>query len=97
MVLTFVCGDYLAPLSDRTAQLLKSRFQGNITTGQTGAWLKERQRYQSYAVNVAGIAPDGNLLGVRIYEFDSKGALVSQTLAPKARFAQDEAWLLEKR
>ena len=96
VVLTFACGDYLAPWSDRTAQLLKSRFQGNITTGQTGAWLKERQRYQSYAVNVAGIAPDGNLLGIRIFEFDSKGALVSQTLAPKASFGPDGAWLLDE-
>ena len=95
VVLTFLCGDYLAPLSDRTAQLLKSRFEGNITTGQTGAWLKERQQYQSYAVNVASIAPNGNLLGVRIFEFDGKGALVSQTTAPKASFDQDEAWLLE--
>lgn len=95
VVLTFLCGDYLAPLSDRTAQLLKSRFEGNITTGQTGAWLKERQRYQSYAVNVAGIAPNGNLLGVRIFEFDGKGALVSQTTAPKASFDHNQAWLLE--
>ena len=95
VVLTFACGDYLAPLSDRTAQLLKSRFQGNITTGQTGAWLKERQQYQSYAVNVSSISPEGNLLGLRIFEFDAKGALVSQTLAPKATFASDGAWLLE--
>jgi lipopolysaccharide export system permease protein len=93
--LTFACGDYLAPLSDRTAQLLKSRFQGTITTGQTGAWLKERQRYQSYAVNVAGIASDGSLLGVRIFEFDSKGALVSQTTAPKATFSESDAWELQ--
>ena len=95
VVLTFACGDYLAPWSDRTAQLLKSRFQGNITTGQTGAWLKERQNYQSYAVNVASITPDGHLLGLRIFEFDSKGALVSQTTSPKAKFGPDGAWLLE--
>lgn len=95
VVLTFACGDYLAPWSDRTAQLLKSRFQGNITTGQTGAWLKERQNYQSYAVNVSSITPEGNLLGLRIFEFDSKGALVSQTTAPKATFGPDGAWLLE--
>ena len=95
-VMTFALGDYLAPLSDRTAQLLKSRFQGNITTGQTGAWLKERQRYHDYSVNVAAIAPDGSLLGVRIFEFDAKGRLVSQTKAPKARFSQGDAWLLEE-
>ncbi|MEY2951922.1 MAG: hypothetical protein RLZZ401_9 [Pseudomonadota bacterium] len=96
VALTFAMGDYIAPLTDRTAQLLKSRFQGNITTGQTGAWLKERQRYQSYAVNVAAIAPDGSLRGIRIYEFDGKGVLVSQTLAPSARFEADQAWLLDQ-
>ena len=96
VVLTFAFGDYIAPVSDRAAQLLKSRYQGNITTGQTGAWLKERQRYQSYAVNVAAIASDGSLRGVRVFEFDSKGAIVSQTIAPTARFAPDQAWILEQ-
>ena len=37
VVLTFAIGDYLAPIADRSAQLLKARFQGQITTGQTGA------------------------------------------------------------
>jgi lipopolysaccharide export system permease protein len=95
VVLTFACGDYLAPWSDRYAQLLKSRFQGNITTGQTGAWLKERQQDNSYAVNIASIAPNGDLLGLKIFEFDAKGALLTQTLAPKASFGPDGAWLLE--
>lgn len=95
VVVTFTFGDYIAPVSDRAAQLLKSRYQGNITTGQTGAWLKERQQYHSYAVNVTAIASDGSLRGLRIYEFDSKGAMVSQTLAPSAKFAQDQAWILE--
>lgn len=96
VMLTFAFGDYIAPISDRAAQLLKSRYQGNITTGQTGAWLKERQQYHAYAVNVTAIASDGSLRGVRIYEFDAKGAMVSQTLAPTARFARDQAWILEQ-
>ena len=32
-VLTFVTGDYLAPLADRTGQLLKARFQGRLSVG----------------------------------------------------------------
>ena len=47
VVFTFAVGDYLSPLSDRTAQLLKARYQGKITVGQTGAWLKEKQPYNS--------------------------------------------------
>jgi lipopolysaccharide export system permease protein len=38
---TFAVGDYVAPLADKTAQLLKSTFKGNMTVGKTGAWLKE--------------------------------------------------------
>src|SRR5262249_8132425 len=50
-ILTFAVGDYLAPLSDRTAQLLKAQFNGGVSIGSTGAWLKERQRYLSYNVD----------------------------------------------
>ncbi|MBX3652760.1 MAG: LPS export ABC transporter permease LptG [Ramlibacter sp.] len=95
VMLTFAAGDYLAPAADRTAQLLKTRYQGRITVGQTGAWIKERQVYNAYTVNVGALSPEGDMLGVRIFEFDARGALVSQTQAPKARFAEDGAWVLE--
>lgn len=93
-ILTFFAGDYLAPLSDRTAQLLKARLSGGISTGTTGAWLKERQRYLSYNVNVRALTPDGQMRNVRIFEADSRGFLVSITQASQARFGEG-AWLLE--
>lgn len=93
-VTTFLVGDYLAPWADRTAQLLKARYEGNITVGQSGAWLREKQAYGQYAVNVSALAPDGGLQGVRIFEFDNRGFLVSLTRAPSARFENGEAWLL---
>ncbi|WP_137893644.1 LPS export ABC transporter permease LptG [Ramlibacter sp. 2FC] len=95
VVLTFAMGDYLAPLTDRTAQLLKARFQGRITVGQTGAWLKEKQAYNNYSVNVRSLSADGSMGEVRIFEFDNQGFLVSITQAPKAGFGNDESWLLE--
>lgn len=94
-VLTFAAGDYLAPLADRTAQLLKARLEGGITVGRSGAWLKERQRYFSYNVNVGALKPDGNMQSVRIFEADSRGYLVSVTQAPRARF-DEGAWVLEE-
>jgi lipopolysaccharide export system permease protein len=94
-VLTFATGDYLAPVADRTAQLLKARFQGQISVGQTGAWLKEKQPYHTYNVNVKALTPEGDLQGVRIFESDSRGFLVSVTQAAKARFADDGSWVLE--
>ena len=96
VVLTFTIGDYLAPLADRTAQLLKARFQGRITVGQTGAWLKEKQEYSQFMANVGALAPDGSMRNVHIYEFDNKGLLLSMLHAEAARFGDAEAWILDK-
>lgn len=96
VVLTFAIGDYLSPLSDRTAQLLKARYQGRITVGQTGAWLKERQRYTQFAANVGALASDGSMRSVRIFEFDSQGFLLSMTQAQTAQFADDDSWQLQQ-
>ncbi len=96
VVVTFAAGDYLAPWSDRMSQLVKARYLGRITTGATGAWLKERQGDQSFAVNVRAIGPDGGMQNVRIFAFDSQGRLTSQTQAQAARFGGDGAWMLEQ-
>ncbi len=96
VVFTFAVGDYVAPLADRTAQLLKSQFQGRITVGKTGAWLKEKQAYGNYAVNVGALDSDGNMKDVRIFEFDNQGYLVSMTQGQTARFGEHDDWLLDK-
>jgi lipopolysaccharide export system permease protein len=95
-LLTFAIGDYVAPPSDRTAQLLKSRFQGSVSVGKTGAWLKERQDYAHYAVNVGAVVPGQDMKNIRIYEFDNAGALISITFAVSAAFGEDESWLLQQ-
>ena len=94
VALSFVVGDYVSPISERAAQLLKARYQSKITVGQTGAWLKERQAGSNFIVNVSELSPEGEMHGVRIYEFDRKGLIVSTTEAPKAAFSPNAAWLL---
>ena len=94
VVLSFVIGDYLAPLSERTAQLLKAKYQGTITVGQTGAWLKEKQADNSVIANVKTLSPDDKMLGLQIFEFNSKGLVVSKIQAASASFALDSSWLL---
>ncbi len=95
VILTFAVGDYLAPASDRTATLLKSRFLGFMTTGgNTGAWLREKQGEMSYTVNVAGIEPDGTLKGLRIFEFDARNFVTSLTAASSARIGSGQ-WELQ--
>jgi len=96
VLFTFVVGDYVAPQADRAAQLLKARFKGQINIGQTGAWLKERQAYTQFAVNVRALAPDASMRDVHIFEFDNRGLLLSMTVAEQARFAKDDAWLLQR-
>ena len=95
-LVTFAVGDYVAPPSDRAAQLLKAKFQSNVTVGKTGAWLKERQDYAQYAVNVGSIVPGQDMQNIRIYEFDNAGALISMTIAASATFGQDESWMLHQ-
>jgi lipopolysaccharide export system permease protein len=92
VLLTFAVGDYLSPFCDRYAQLLKSRYLGQITVGQTGAWLRERQADRSYAVNVATLTPEGNPKGIRIFEFNKDGKWVALIKAEVGLLSGDEAW-----
>ena len=93
-LLTFATGDYVAPLADRTAQLLKARYQGKLSVGQTGAWLKERQAQGTYTVNVGALAADGSLQSVRVFQADDQGMLVGTLRASRAEFTED-GWLLQ--
>ena len=95
VVLTFAMGDYLSPFCDRYAQLLKSRYLGQITVGQTGAWLRERQDNRSFAVNVASLTPDGNPSGIRIFEFNEDGQWVALTKAKVGLLSNEDAWNLQ--
>jgi lipopolysaccharide export system permease protein len=92
--LTFAVGDYLAPVADRQAQLLKARYLGNLTVGQTGAWLKERHADGSVSVNVASLGGDGRMAGVRIFDFDVQGRLRAITRAERGNF-EAEGWRLD--
>ena len=92
---TFVMGDYVAPASEKAAQLVKAKRLGQITTGVTGAWLKERQNDHSFAVNVRAIAPNGDMRNIRIFEFDANGYAAATTVAAKGNFdASGNAWNL---
>jgi lipopolysaccharide export system permease protein len=88
-LLTVATGDYLAPVADRAAQLLRARYQGRISIGQTGAWLKEKQGQRTYNVNVSALTPEGGMQGVRIFESDNRGFLVSTIQARSASFGED--------
>ena len=95
VAITFVIGDYVAPLADKTAQLLKARYLGQISIGQTGAWLKEKKGNKSYAVNVSAMSANADMLNVRVFEFDAGGSILSTTHAKEAVFGNDKSWTLK--
>jgi lipopolysaccharide export system permease protein len=99
-VLTFLIGDYAAPAAERQAVLHKASLSGSLRIGGAGAWLKERRRIaegeRSYSINIAGTGARGGLLGVRIFEFDADGRLVSRVQAREGQIVEGGRWLLSE-
>lgn len=91
---TFAVGDYMAPLADKTAQRLRAQFLGNLTVGKTGAWLKDRQLYGHFAINVGALTAEAQMRDVHIFEYDNKGFMVSSTRAESASFGDGDYWQL---
>ena len=99
-VFTFLLGDYIAPISERHAAALKASFRGGYKLDRAGAWLKDRPvmpgAIHSVSVNVSTASANGELEGVRIFEFDADGGLVSRIEAPRGRVGKDGTWRLEQ-
>ena len=97
---TFVLGDYLAPASERQAAALKASFRGGFKLDRAGAWLKDRRltpegAVHSVSVNVKTASARGELEGLRIFEFDADGALVSQIAAASGHVGSNATWDLD--
>jgi lipopolysaccharide export system permease protein len=97
---TFVVGDYLSPLSEREAVLLKASFRGGLALGSAGVWLKERRNSgeageRVISINVARTAADGELEGIRIFELDTEGRLRTRIEARTGRVGSDSVWQLD--
>lgn len=98
-VATFLCGDYLAPASERWASQLRGEFRGGVKLDRSGAWLKERTTTadgpRMWSVNIGSAAGGSTLARVRIFEFDGDGRLVSRVAAERAEVADDGTWQLQ--
>ncbi|MBX3619190.1 MAG: LPS export ABC transporter permease LptG [Rhizobacter sp.] len=97
-VATFIVGDYLAPLSERAAALLQARFKGGFSLGESGAWLKDHsvtpEGERSYSINVERASTGGELLNIRIFEFDGNGQLLRRIGAASGSVGKDGTWAL---
>lgn len=96
VVLTVAVGDYIAPAADSFSQKLRVITKGQISSGATGAWLKEKQGEHSIAINVGAIKTPGDFLNVHIFEFDANGRIAAQINAQSAQVDEDrELWILQ--
>jgi lipopolysaccharide export system permease protein len=93
VVFTLLLGDYVSPWSEQQGLLLKARFKGDLTSGQTGAWLREHQAGQQYTINVRAMNKDAQMLGIHIQRFDRDGTLLATTSAEEGEFG-DDVWHL---
>jgi lipopolysaccharide export system permease protein len=98
-VLTFVVGDYLAPLSERQASQLQAVYKGGMKLGRSGAWLKDHamtpEGERSYSINVGSAGSKASLHDIRIFEFDGDGRLLRRIGAASAQVEPSQIWVLK--
>lgn len=90
---TLLLGDYVSPWAEQQSQLLAARFKGSLTSGQTGAWMREHQTEAQFTINIRAMDPDARLLDVKIQRFDRTGVLQATAQAAKAEIG-DKVWHL---
>ena len=97
-VLTYLVGDYVAPLSERQASQLQAHYKDGIKFGRSGAWLKDHastpQGERSYSVNVGSAGANAALQDIRIFEFDADGRLLRRIAASSGRVLPNATWAL---
>lgn len=94
VLLSFLCGEILAPPSERMAQKLRLQAINTKISFQafrSGVWVKDERRF----VNVKSVMPDTSLSGVEIYKLDDNDHLQAIISAKRARFIKPGNWLLE--
>lgn len=94
VALSFVCGEFIAPPSERFAQSLRlkaSNSQLQLKEFRSGVWAKDERSF----VNVKDVLPDTSLLNIHIYEFDENYHLIAMRQAKRAVFLEEGRWQLE--
>jgi lipopolysaccharide export system permease protein len=94
VILSFICGEFLAPPSERMAQQLRLKArnaQVSLKEFRSGVWVKDERSF----VNVKNVMPDTSLSNIDIYQFDESYHLQSITNAKRARFIDEGSWQLE--
>lgn len=94
VLLTYLCGEIIAPLSERTAQEFRLKAQNaeiSLREFRSGVWAKDERSF----VNIKNVLPDTTLLNISIYEFDESYHLRAITAAKRAAYMEKNRWQLE--
>ena len=88
-LLTFIVGELITPLSEKTAQRIRIKAIDSVVAQdfRSGLWVKDGRNF----VNVEQVKPDAELVNVHIYSFDQNFQLTSINSAKSARF-NGENW-----
>lgn len=95
VALSFICGELLAPPSERMAQQLRLQAQNaqiSLKEFRSGVWVKDERSF----VNVKSVMPDTSLLNISIYRFDESYHLREITNAKRANFIEQGVWQLDE-
>jgi len=67
-ILTFLVGELITPLSEKTAQRMRIKATDSVVAQdfRSGLWVKDGNSF----VNIEDVLPDAGLLNIHIYEFD---------------------------
>ncbi|MES2152857.1 MAG: LPS export ABC transporter permease LptG [Pseudomonadota bacterium] len=104
VLITFVFGEFITPRTAPLAERLKLSAKGGTVSAEfrTGMWTKDMVRSDgtrgevtgSRFFNVRQFRPDGQLVGVKLYEFDTSFSMRSLITAASAVYAGDNTWRL---
>jgi lipopolysaccharide export system permease protein len=93
IIASFICGEVLAPPSERMAQKLRLKAmnsQMSLQAFRSGVWVKDGGNF----VNVKSVMPDTSLLEIEIYNFDETFHLKTIISAKHASFLEPGKWQL---
>ena len=104
VAITFLFGEIVSPMTTAMGEKLKLRVQGSAVAQEfrSGLWTKDVIRENGISgaaigsrfLNVREITPNGQLLGVKLYEFDRDFHLTALILATKADYQGRNTWRL---
>ncbi len=94
VIISVVVGEFVAPYTERAAQLLKTTAKNEQVVMETryGLWLREGKKF----INVRKLEDDGSLANIYIYERDDQSRLRQALYAAKATFLGQQQWKLEQ-